>query len=322
MSKPFVYVTRQLPDDVLKPLREQAEVECWPYTDEPVPRETLLEKAAEAEGLLTMLTDQVDEELMERAPRLKVAANLAVGFDNIDTKEASKRGIIICNTPDVLTEATADLGFALLMASARRIPEAAEYIKNDEWHQWSPFLLAGSDVHGKTLGIIGMGRIGAAIAKRSKGFDMNILYHNRSRADEAERDLGAVYASKEELLRHADFVCIVAPLTDETKGMIDKKAFQYMKSSAFLINVSRGPVVNEEDLIDALERKEIAGAGLDVYEQEPIGANHPLLQFPQVTALPHIGSATTATRKKMVSLAAENIALVLQGKEAATPVKQ
>jgi glyoxylate reductase len=322
MSKPFVYVTRQLPDDVLKPLREQAEVECWPYTDEPVPRETLFEKAAEAEGLLTMLTDQVDEELMERAPRLKVAANLAVGFDNIDTKEASKRGIIICNTPDVLTEATADLGFALLMASARRIPEAAEYIKNDEWHQWSPFLLAGSDVHGKTLGIIGMGRIGAAIAKRSKGFDMNILYHNRSRAEEVEKDLDAVYTSKEKLLSQADFVCVAAPLTDETKGMIDKKAFQHMKSSAFLINVSRGPVVNEEDLIDALERKEIAGAGLDVYDQEPIGANHPLLQFPQVTALPHIGSATTATREKMISLAAENIALVLQGKEAATPVKQ
>ncbi|SDO42454.1 2-hydroxyacid dehydrogenase [Alkalicoccus daliensis] len=320
MSKPYVYVTRKLPEELLHVLSQTAEVECWEETDKPVPREILLEKSRNADGLLTMLSDKVDKELLEQAASLKVVANLAVGYDNIDLEEAETRNVIVCNTPDVLTDATADLAFALLMAAARRIPEADQYVKKDKWHGWAPFMFAGADVHKKTLGIIGMGRIGTAVAKRAAGFDMEILYHNRSRKKEIEQDLGVKYAEKKELLEKADFVCVVAPLTTETRGMIGKGELEQMKKSAYLINVSRGPVVDEKALIEAMQNEVIAGAGLDVFEQEPIRAEHPLLKFPQVVALPHIGSATTATREEMAELCARNIAAVLKGEKAETPL--
>lgn len=321
MNKPFVYVTRKLPEELLLPLKETAEVECWPYEGEAVPRDVLLEKASTAAGLLTMLSEKIDEELLEQSPNLKVVANMAVGYDNIDLEKTKEYNVTICNTPDVLTDATADLGFSLLMATARRIPEAVDYVKADKWQGWAPFMFAGADVYKKTLGIIGMGRIGSAVAKRASGFEMEVLYHNRSRKPEMEEELGVKYAEKEELLRQADFVCVVAPLTQETQGMIGKEEFKLMKDTALLINVSRGPVVDETALIEALEKEEIAGAGLDVFDQEPIRADHPLLAFPQVVAVPHIGSATVSAREKMASLAARNIQLVLRGKEAETEVK-
>jgi glyoxylate reductase len=320
VTKPYVYVTRKLPEDTLKELSKEADVECWPYEDRAVDRETLLKKAEKADGLLTMLSEQIDKELLDRAPNLKICANMAVGYDNVDLQEADKRGVVISNTPDVLTEATADLAFALLMASARRLTEASEYIKRDEWREWAPFLLAGTEVHGKTLGIIGMGRIGAAVAGRAKGFNMRVLYHNRSRREHVEKETGASYAEKAELLETADFVCVTAPLTPETKGMIGSEEFKKMKDSAHLINISRGPVIQEEALIKALQTKQIAGAGLDVFDSEPIRSDHPLLQFKEVTALPHIGSATVQTRRDMMQLAAANIHGVLTGRGAETPV--
>ncbi|MFC4737093.1 2-hydroxyacid dehydrogenase [Bacillus daqingensis] len=322
MTKPYVYVTRKLPDEHLQELRKHARVECWEKADEPVPRDVLLEKAASADALLTMLSDRVDKELLENAPRLKAAANLAVGFDNIDVEACSKRGVAVCNTPDVLTEATADLGFALLMASARRVTEAERYIKDDKWTQWGPYMFAGADVYGATLGIIGMGRIGEAVAARASGFRMKVGYHTRSRKQQAEQELGVVYREKEDLLRNSDFVVLTAPLTPETKHMISREELAIMKPTAHLINIGRGPLVDEEALFDALQHHELAGAGLDVFEDEPIRSSHPLLTLPQVTALPHIGSATTSTRNEMIRLAARNIAGVLNGAGAVTQVNE
>jgi glyoxylate reductase len=321
MTKPYVFITRKLPDEVVEPLSTLAHIEMWPSEDEVVPRDLLLEQAAQANGLLTMLSDQIDEELFEIAPKLQVVANLAVGYDNIDVIAARKRGIIVCNTPDVLTETTADLTFALLMTTARRIVEADRYVREGHWKSWSPLLLAGTDIHHKTIGIFGMGKIGEAVAHRAKGFHMNILYHNRKRNEQAEQQLGAIYCSFEELLSESDFVVCLAPLTEQTKGMFNYDAFRRMKRSAIFINAGRGPIVVEQDLIRALKEKEIRGAGLDVFEKEPIDEHHPLLSFPTVVALPHIGSATEETRYGMMQLAVENIMAVLSGKSPKTPVK-
>jgi len=279
-----------------------------------------MKEAQKATALLTMLSDKVDKELLEQAPKLKVVANLAVGYDNIDVKAASERGVIVCNTPDVLTETTADLTFALMLATARRITEAQEFVKEGRWQSWSPFLLAGADVHHKTIGIVGMGKIGQAVARRAKGFAMEILYHNRSRHMEAEQEVGASYRSFEQLLAESDFVVCLTPLTDETKHLFNHDAFKRMKKSAFFINVGRGQVVDEEALIAALNSDEIAGAGLDVFYEEPIGSDHPLLRFPQVVAIPHIGSASVETRETMMKLCRDNIVAVIQGNKAKTVI--
>ncbi|WP_096190047.1 2-hydroxyacid dehydrogenase [Evansella halocellulosilytica] len=313
MEKPYVYVTRRVPEEALIPLREYAEVNVWPKEEEPVPLQVLLEEAKKADGLFTMLSDQIDAELIEQAPKLKVVANLAVGFDNIDVEAASKHGIAVCNTPDVLTDTTADLTFALLMATGRRIVESAEYIKDGKWKNWGPLLLAGTDIHHKTIGIVGMGRIGSAVAKRASGFDMNILYYNRSRKEDVEKALDATYTPFDELIEMSDYIVCLAPLTDETKNMFTENVFKRMKPSAIFINASRGGVVDEEALTKALAEKEIAGAGLDVFKEEPIGADHPLLQFRNVVALPHIGSASVETRYDMAKLASRNIVNVLRG---------
>lgn len=312
-SRPYVFVTRKIPEETLVTLKEKAEVKMWPKEEEPVPREVLLEEAGRAEGLLTMLSDSIDKELLEQAPKLKVVANMAVGYDNIDVSFAREKNVFVCNTPDVLTETTADLTFALLLASARRLVEASEYIKDDRWKNWSPLLLAGADIHHKTIGIFGMGRIGAAVAKRAAGFGMNVLYHNRSRNIQAEKELGASYVSFSELLEDADFVVSLAPLTESTRNVFNEDAFSKMKNTAFFINASRGGLVDEGALAGALENLQIAGAGLDVFKEEPIGKDHPLLRFKNVTVLPHIGSASRETRLKMASLAGKNIADVLGG---------
>ncbi|MCW4643829.1 D-glycerate dehydrogenase [Bacillus safensis] len=321
MTKPYVYITRKLDEASLTPLKEVAHVEMWQSEDEPCPREELETQAAKADALLTMLSDQIDEPLLSKAPNIKVVANLAVGYDNIDLEAAKKHGITVCHTPDVLTESTADLAFALLMASARRIVEASDWIKDGNWTGWGPLLLAGADVHHKTLGIVGMGSIGTALAKRAKGFNMNVLYHNRSRKPEAEAQLGVTYAAFEELLKQSDFIVCLTPLTPETKDMFNEKAFDLMKNSAYFINVSRGQTVDEDALYEAVTTGKIAGAGLDVFREEPVSPSHPLTTLRNVTVLPHIGSASVETRKTMMRLCAENIALVLQDEPAKTPVR-
>ncbi|HEU5139425.1 MAG TPA: D-glycerate dehydrogenase [Bacillales bacterium] len=320
MKKPYVYVTRKVPEETLAELREVAEIGMWPEEEEPVPRDVLLKEAERADGLVTMLTEQVDRELFECAASLKVVANVAVGHDNIDVEAATEHGVTVTNTPDVLTDTTADLVFALLMGAARRIMEAAEYVKKDRWTVWSPMQMAGLDVHHKTLGIVGMGRIGEAVAKRAKGFDMEILYHNRTRKPEAEGRLGAVYSGFDELLAKADFVVCLTPMTEQTRRMFNAKAFRKMKNSAVFVNAARGGVVDESDLEAALKGGEIAAAGLDVFQNEPISSDHPLVQLENVVALPHIGSASQETRTVMIELACRNAALILKGQRAQTPV--
>lgn len=285
----------------------------WGDEEQPVPRELLLKEAARAEGLLTMLSDSINEEIYQAAPNLKIVANLAVGYDNIDINGATKRGITVCNTPDILTDTTADLTFSLLLLTGRRLVEAAECVKTGQWKSWSPFFMAGTDVHHKTIGIVGMGSIGVAVARRALGFQMNVLYHNRNRKPEIEEELGVAYASFERLVEESDYVVCLTPLTNETRGMFTKKVFQKMKNSAFFINASRGPVVVESDLIEALREGEIAGCGLDVFDKEPISPDHPLLQFKNVVALPHIGSASAETRRAMAIHCCENIEAVLKG---------
>ncbi|WP_409251857.1 2-hydroxyacid dehydrogenase [Bacillus sp. SCS-153A] len=320
--KPYVYVTRKLPKEGLTSLEEKYEVGMWDDENTAVPREILLENAGKAVGILSMLSDPIDRELLASSPNLKVVANLAVGYDNIDLEAANEQGIVVCNTPDVLTDTTADLTFGLMMAAARRLIEADKYVREGQWKSWSPLLMAGTDIHHKTVGIIGMGSIGEAFAKRAKGFDMDILYHNRSRKPEAEEILGAKYASLEELLSESDYVVCLAPLTPETKGLLQKEQFQMMKNSAIFINAARGPIVNEAALYHALVEGEIAAAGLDVFEKEPIDENHPLLSLDNVVALPHIGSSSVETRMEMMKLCVSNIQAVLEGDRPKTLVNK
>lgn len=321
MGKPYVFITRKLPDDVVAPLYEKYEVNMWPHEHLAVPRDVLFKEASQAEALITMLSDRIDDELLRQSPKLRIVANVAVGYDNIDIEAAAKRGVIVCNTPDVLTETTADLTFALLLATARRVIEAAEFVKEGKWKSWSPLLLAGTDVHHKTIGIVGMGKIGQAVAHRAKGFHMRVLYYNRSRNMEAERMFDATYCSFDELLEQADFVVCLVPLTNETYQLFNREAFMKMKPSAIFINVGRGAVVDEEALYETLIHERIAAAGLDVFAQEPIRADHPLLQLPNVVALPHIGSATKETRYAMMDVCCRNVIAVLEGKEPYTPVR-
>ncbi|MBH0158030.1 D-glycerate dehydrogenase [Fictibacillus sp. 5RED26] len=320
MQKPYVFITRKLPKETVSQLEQIAEINMWPHEEKAVPREVLLTEIKKADGLLTMLSDKIDSELLDEASSVKVIANLAVGYDNIDVEAAKQKGITVCNTPDVLTDSTADLAFSLILATARRIVESANYVKEGKWNSWGPLLLAGADVHHKTIGIVGMGRIGEAVARRAKGFDMKILYHNRNRKPDAEILLGAEYKEFHELLKQSDFVVSLAPLTSETKGMFNEEAFQSMKNSSIFINAGRGATVDESALIEALHNQEIAGAGLDVFQQEPIEVDHPLLSMKQVVALPHIGSASVETRMKMAELACRNITNILDGKGAETPV--
>lgn len=311
--KPTVFITRKIPENAVQLLKEHAEVEMWDKEDVPVPIDVLREKSKTVHGLYCMLSDQIDKNLIDQAENLKVISNLAVGYNNIDIKAATEKGVMVTNTPGVLTEATADLTFSLLMATARRIPEASDFVRKGEWKAWAPMLLTGQDVYGATIGIIGMGRIGEAVARRAKGFNMDILYYNRTRKEKAEQELGATYAELEELLTKSDFVVILAPYTEETKNLISKKELEQMKETAILINVARGGIVNENDLYVALKEKQIWAAGLDVFEQEPVSLDHPLLTLPNVVVLPHIGSASINTRIKMAEVAATNIVQALRG---------
>ncbi len=308
--KPIVFITQKLPDNAIAELKEQYEVRMWPEEDTPAPRETLLEEAKEAHALWTMMSDKVDSEVFEAAPHLKIVSNLAVGYNNIDLDAARKHGVTVTNTPDVLTESTADLTFALLLATARKIIEAEKSVRSGEWKSWTPMGMTGQNVGGATLGIIGMGRIGEAVATRAQGFGMKVLYHNRTR-----KSLEDVrYAEFEELLKVSDYVVILTPLTPETKGMIGADELALMKETACLINVARGGIVDEMALYEALKERKIWGAGLDVFEQEPVSLDHPLLTLPNLTVLPHIGSATIQTRLEMMALNAEAIKACFENK--------
>ncbi|WP_040979024.1 2-hydroxyacid dehydrogenase [Oceanobacillus jeddahense] len=320
MSKPKVYITRKIDASYLEPYQDQLDIRMWEKEEESVPRETLYKEVADATALFAVLSDSIDEDLLSKAPNLKVVANMAVGYDNIDLEACKKHHVTVTNTPDVLSETTADLGFSLIMSTARRIVEAEEWVKQDKWQSWAPFFFAGTDIYGKTLGIVGMGRIGEGIAKRASGFDMNIQYHNRSRKKGAEERLNAKYVSFDELLETSDFIVTVVPHTQETDKLFNQAAFEKMKSSAIFINISRGKVVDEEALVNALKTGEIQAAGLDVFEEEPIRADHPLVGLNNTVCIPHIGSASVETRTKMVELCMDNILAVVSGKEAITPV--
>jgi glyoxylate reductase len=290
--------------------------------DGPIDRGELLTGVREAEALVCLLTDRIDEEVLSSGRSLKVVADVAVGYENVDIEAARRLGILVTNTPDVLTEATADLTFALLLAAARRIAEADRAVRDGRFPPWSldqPLL--GMDVHGKTLGIVGMGRIGAAVARRGRlGFGMRILYHNRTRNEAAECELDAEYVSFDRLLADSDFISVHVPKTAETHHLFDADAFARMKATAILINAARGPVVDEAALAEALEASVIAGAGLDVYENEP--TVHPKLLglTERVVLAPHLGSATRETRHAMVRLAVDNVLAVLGGRAPTTPV--
>lgn len=317
-----IFVTRAIPDSALAILTEAFgadAVSVYP-DDQTIPRDVLLTSIGECDAVLTMLTEVWNEETFAAAPKLKVLANCAVGFNNIHTAPAAEHGVIVTNTPDVLTETTADLAWALILAASRRLGEAESYLRAGKWTSWSPNFMLGNDIHGKTLGIYGMGRIGQAVARRASGFNMKVMYHSRTQADESiESELNATYVSFDELLSSSDIISVNAPLSPETRGAFDADAFQKMKSSATLVNTSRGPLVDEAALAHALKAGEIAFAGIDVFEKEP--SIHPeLLKCENALLVPHIGSATFETRAAMAELAAKNIVRVLNGDAPLTPI--
>ena len=312
-----VLVTREIPEAGLR-LLEGFDVTV--LSERPPERSELLEAARGAAGILPTVTEKIDAEVMNAAgDGLKVIANMAVGYDNIDVEVAAERGIVVTNTPEVLNETTADTAFMLLLAAARRLGEAERLLRSGGWEAWGPKQLTGPDVWGKTLGVVGFGRIGRALARRAKGFDMDLVYHDRYRYEEAEGELGARHLELEDLLRTSDFVSIHTPLTPESKHLIGAEELDSMKPEAVLVNTSRGPVVDEAALADALAERRIFAAGLDVYENEP-DVNPKLLGLENAVLAPHIGSASIETRDKMAALAAENLAAVLRGEDPKTPV--
>ncbi len=319
MSAPTIVVTRALPDEAFSILRNVGELFLW-EPDMIIPRQTLLQNVRAADALLCMVTERIDDELLDHAPQLKIVANMAVGYDNVDVPALTRRGILLTNTPSVLTETTADLAFALLLAIARRLGEGERIVREGRWGAWSPFAFLGRDVHYATLGIIGLGRIGAAVAKRAQGFDMRVLYTNRGRNSEAEAQLGCTRVDLPTLLRESDFVLVLTPLNAETRGLISTPQFQQMKRTACLINAARGPIVDAQALYLALRDGLIAGAALDVTDPEPLPMSDPLLKLDNCLVVPHIGSASIATRTRMATLAAENIAAFLSGQRPPTPV--
>ena len=315
MSRPRVFVSRIIAEKALEKLSEEADIEVW-QDELPPPYEVLSEKVRDAEGLLSLLTDKVDAALMDAAPNLKVVSNLAVGYDNIDVAEATRRGIPVSNTPEVLTSTTADLAFTLLVSAARRVVEAEKFTRAGKWKTWGPALMLGQDIHHATLGIIGLGRIGKEMAKRGKGFDMTVIYYDEYPAPvEIEKQLGLRRVSTlDELLTEADFITIHVPLTEATRHLIGENEFEKMKPTAVLVNSARGPVVDQKALYNALKSGQIFSAGLDVTEVEPIPQDDPLLTLDNVIILPHIASGSFVTREKMALMAADNIIAGLKGK--------
>lgn len=315
-----IIVSRKIPKSFIEQLETLADVEVWNESYTPMPRDKFLASLKDATACLITLSEKIDEEVIEAAPHLKVIANMAVGFDNIDVQLVQSKGIVVTNTPGVLTETTAELGFTLMLTVARRIVEAEQYVQRGEWQSWGPYLLAGKDLYNAKVGIYGMGDIGKAFARRLKGFNANIMYHNRSRHKDAEEALGALYVPFDTMLEHSDFIICTAPLTEDTRNKFDTAAFKKMKNDAIFINIGRGAVVDEQALVNALQDGEIGGCGLDVLRQEPVDMTHPLLSMKNAVILPHIGSASVVTRNRMIQLCVDNIRLVLSHKQAKTPI--
>lgn len=319
--KPKVFVTRQIPEVGLARVREVCDLDLWNH-EQPASYDQLLERVRGVDGILCTLTERMDAALIAAAgTNLKVISQMAVGYDNIDVRAAHARGIPVGNTPGVLTDATADLAFALLLAAARRLPEGEQYIRDGQWTTWQPRHLLGADLSGATLGIIGLGRIGQAVAKRARGFDMRILAYSRHLTDEEAHAHGAVRVDLSTLLRESDFVSLHTPLTPETRHLLNHETLAQMKRTAILVNTTRGGTVDPHALYEALRDNVIAAAGLDVTEPEPIPLNDPLLTLPNCLIVPHIGSATVKTRDKMALMAAENLIAGVTGQPLPTAVK-
>lgn len=319
---PKVFITRKIPEAGINLLKEKGfEVEISDF-DGVLPREQLLEKIKGADAVLSLLTDKINAEFFDAAgAQLKIVANYAVGYDNIDVPEAKKRNIVVTNTPDVLTESVAEHAVALMVSAARRIAESDKFMRNGKYIGWAPMLLLGNDLAGKTLGLVGLGRIGARVAEIAKnGFNMNVVYFDVKRNEALEKNIGLSYAELEAVLKEADFISIHVPLLDSTRHLIGAEQFKMMKPTAYLVNTSRGPVVDENALVEALKNKIIKGAGLDVFEQEPKMAVG-LAELENVVLTPHTASATEETRSAMSELAAKNIIEVLEGREAITPIR-
>ena len=320
-DRPRVLVTRRIPDAGLSAVRGVADVDLW---DEelPPPRDVLLDRVRGVDGLLSLLTDRVDGALLDAAgPRLRVVSNYAVGYDNIDVAACRARGVAVGNTPGVLTETTADLAFALLMAVARRLPEGYDFVRRDRWQTWGPLLLLGKDIHGATLGLVGFGRIGREMARRAKGFGMRTLYFSRTQAPpDIEAELDATFSPFQELLARSDFVSLHTALNEDTHHLIDARALARMQNGAILINTSRGGVVDQAALADALRSGHLFGAGLDVTDPEPMRADDPLLALPNCLVVPHVASASERSRDRMAAKAAANLIAGLRGEPLPDPV--
>lgn len=313
MSK--IVVTRMIPESGIMMLKERCDVTIWP-NELPPNREELLEMVKGADGILSKLSDKIDAEVLDAAgPQLKVVANYAVGYDNIDLNAAKLRGVKVGNTPGVLTETTADLAWALLMAASRRIVEGHQYVLDGNWKTWGPRLLQGYDLYGKTLGIVGFGRIGKAMARRGKGFNMKVLFYSPTAQLDFYKEYNATKVNFDTLLKECDFISLHCPLNNRSLGLFNSEAFAKMKSTAVLVNTARGKVVVTDALVDALRHQKIAAAGLDVTDPEPIPLDSPLLQMKNVVITPHIGSATYATRSRMSEMCAENLLAGIDGEE-------
>ena len=309
-----VFITRKIYAPALEPLIGKVDLDVWPH-EEPPALDVLIEKAAAADGLITLLCDPINAQVVQRGSsgHLKVISQMAVGFDNIAVAEASAAGIPVGNTPGVLTETTADFAWALLMAAARRVVEAHNEVQQGIWRPWGPDVLCGADIYGATIGLVGFGRIGQAMARRARGFNMKLLYTQRHRDEQAERELGAEYVSLDDLLERSDYVSLHAYLSPETRGMMGAAQFARMKPGAIFINTARGAMVDQTALNNALTSGKLAAAALDVYDPEPIPQDSPLLKLPQVVITPHIGSASTKTRQRMAFMAVENLLAGLEG---------
>jgi glyoxylate reductase len=315
LPKPKVYVTRELPERGIKIIKKYFDAEVWTEYAPP-PKKLIIEKAKNVDALVPLLSDKIDAEVFDAAPKLRIVAQMAVGFDNIDLQEATKRGIYVTNTPEVLTDTTADFAWALLMAIARRVVEADKYVRTGQWKvSWHPGMMQGRDVYDATIGIVGAGRIGYAVAKRATGFGMKILFYDVVPRPEIGKDFGAKKVDLDTLFRESDFVSIHVPLMKETYHLVNAERLKLMKKTAYLINNSRGPVVDEKALYAALKEGRIAGAGLDVFEQEPIPVDNPLLKLDNVVVAPHISSASYETRSKMAEMVAENLVAFFEGKK-------
>jgi len=320
-DRPNVFVSRVIPEEGLSAIRAACEMDLW-EDDLPPPREELLRRVAGRDGVLTLLTDRVDDEFLDAAgKKLRVVSNFAVGFDNIDVAACARRGIPVGNTPGVLTDTTADLAWALLMAAARRLPEGDRYVRDGNWKTWGPLLLLGPDVHGATIGIVGFGRIGQAVARRAQGFGMEILYHDvQELPAEVTKPLGATFLPLEELLPRSDYVSLHVNLSPVTRHLINAETLSWMKPTAVLVNTSRGPVVDQVALADALRNGVIWAAGLDVTDPEPIPMDDPLVGLDNCLIVPHIASASRATRGKMAAMAAANLIAGVRGESLPTQV--